>query len=259
MAVVSCVVTGAGRGIGAAIVADLIDHGYFVVGLDVSDAGLSVLRDRFGDERFGAIVGDAGDPQVVERSADLAGAHAPLTGWVNNAGIHVFGRVHELELADIRRAMATDLEGPFVGSRQALRSFLGSGVAGAIVNVSSLQASRALLGFSAYAAAKAGVEALTRNTAVEYGRFGIRVNAVAPGTIVTEMHERAAGADPRVRDELEYWRSKHPLGRLGRPEDVASTVRFLLGTDAAFITGQVIRVDGGWSASAGDDRTPPPG
>jgi NAD(P)-dependent dehydrogenase (short-subunit alcohol dehydrogenase family) len=145
--------------------------------------------------------------------------------------------------AEIRALVDANLAPLIVGSATAVSAFLESGRPGAIVNVSSHQAQRAAPGALAYATAKAAIQGLTRTTAVDYGRFGIRANAVALGTIVMERF------DPALEAAL---LPLHPIGRLGTPPDVASVVHFLLSDAAAFVTGAVIPVDGGRAALGQD-------
>jgi NAD(P)-dependent dehydrogenase (short-subunit alcohol dehydrogenase family) len=140
------------------------------------------------------------------------------------------------------------------GIGRAVVERLAAGTHGAIVNVSSHQARRAVPGSLPYATAKAAIEGLTRALAVEYGPRGIRVNAVAPGSIGTQRYESFLGRqDPAARARIEEeMRALHPLGRVGRPEEVAAAVAYLLSDDASFINGATVPVDGGRSVLAHD-------
>ena len=137
---------------------------------------------------------------------------------------------------------------------RAPRRFLAAGTGGAIVNISSHQARRAVPGCTPYVTAKAAIEGLTRALAVEYGPYGIRVNAVAPGSVATERYERFLGgqepaAAARIEEEM---RLLHPLGRVARVDEVAAAVAHLLSDDASFIIGATVPVDGGRSVLARD-------
>ncbi len=138
----------------------------------------------------GDVTGDAGDPSVAETAAAAAEELAPLRGWVNNAAVFADAWLHERP-DSVLGAIAENLVPATVGSAVAIRHFLASGVAGSIVNVSSHQAARPVAGALPYATAKAAIEGLTRATAVDYGRNGIRANAVALGTIETERFDES--------------------------------------------------------------------
>lgn len=221
------VVTGAGRGIGRAVAEVLEEEGYEVFRLDLEPGP-------------GMWECDVADPTAVERAADAIG---PVDVLVNNAGIWRFAPLEEVDPAEFKRVLDVNLRGTFHGTRYFGAAMLGKG--GVIVNVTSIAASVVGSGAGAYSASKAGVVALTKQTAISWGPRGVRCNAVAPGLIATPG---TAGIydDPARRAARA---AAVPSRRIGTPGDVAGLIAFLASDAASYINGETIYVDGGLSAA----------
>jgi NAD(P)-dependent dehydrogenase (short-subunit alcohol dehydrogenase family) len=250
---VSYVVTGGGRGVGRAIVERLAGPDDTVVVLEFDEAALDWVAGHPAAARIRPVIGDAADPVVAGRAATVAEAAGALTGWVNNAAVFRDAWLHEVPPAEMLALISRNLDPVVVGSAAAVRHFLPRG-AGAIVNVSSHQAQRPVRGALAYATAKAAIEGLTKALAVDYGPRGIRVNAVALGSIATERSAaHVAGLDAAGAEHFDREiRLLHPVGRLGTGAEVAEAVAFLLSPAAGFVNGVVLPVDGGRAAQGRD-------
>lgn len=226
------VITGAAGGIGTAIVAQLLAAGTRVVGVD---------RESVDAPGVTAVKADLTDAGGLEAVVTAVAAYGRLDGLVNNAAISRRATIADLDDDTLAAVLDANLSAALRLTR-ALLPYLTEPAA--IVNVSSIRATRGFAGDTAYIASKGGLEAATRALAVELGPRGIRVNAVAPGAVETDLN-RAVLADPGHRQRV---LDRIPLGRLGTPGDIAPAVSFLLSEQARWITGVVLTVDGGQTA-----------
>lgn len=236
-----CLVTGAATGIGEAIAERLASDGATVCLADIDEVNVGVVADRIGGHAWKADVSRSADVhRFVEEAAERCGR---IDAIVNNAGIAVGGTAADTSEEDWQQVLATNLTGVWHGMKYALPHLRRT--KGCVVNMSSVQALVGLPGWAAYAATKGAIIALTQQAAVEYGSEGVRVNCLAPGTIMTPMNEQifANASDPDAL--IENWNSSHALGRFGQPNEVAAATSFLISDDASFITGTCLRVDGG--------------
>jgi NAD(P)-dependent dehydrogenase (short-subunit alcohol dehydrogenase family) len=251
------VVTGGGQGIGRAIVERLLGDDYAVVVVEMTDSTAGWLRPRVAADVARVVVGDAGEDAVAVRATAEATDLGLLVGWVNNAAVFRDAWLHEVGGSVVAELVRLNLQPCLVGAAAAVAAFRESGTGGSIVNVSSHQAQRPVSGALPYATAKAAVEGLTRALSVDYGPWGVRTNAVALGSIVTERLEclRASQTPAERAATDERMRDLHPLGRAGLAAEVADVVAYLLSEGSAFVSGAVIPVDGARSAQGSDPES----
>lgn len=248
------IITGAARGIGAATAVEFARRGYDVAITDLSTAGEGLnavaTEVRAVGRRAHVVGGDLSD--LAFARGFLASATAALGGvdvLVNNAAWREPVTMDETSLDSWERTLRVCLTVPAFLARWAAEDMKARGVRGVIVNVSSVMAARASGIAPAYVAAKAGIEAVTRDLAALYGPRGVRVVGVSPGAVDTELsrdYGPAGDAGP-ARELRDYSEQMIPLGRWAKPEEIARTIAMLASDDASYITGVSVVVDGGWS------------
>lgn len=258
------VVTGAAKGIGAAIATRCVAEGAHVILVDQNADGLHATVDALnqrstesGDPAASMIVGDITDEDTITTMIDTAiNDHGRLDGLVNNAGIFgEYARFENNSNDDFEQMISVNVRAAWQAIKQAKPAMLitdgtrATGSSGSIVNVASMAAMRANRGLSLYGMTKGAIANLTINAATEYARHNIRVNAICPGPIDTDMLGRVEEFIDERHSDVARKRieSTIPLGRYGKPEEIAGAAAFLLSEDAGFVTGLLMAVDGGQS------------
>lgn len=243
------VITGAANGIGKATSHLFADEGALLVLADVDAAGVerTAAELRAAGAQVEQVAGDVSDDADARRMIDAAiTRHGRLDVLVANAGVIPLQTILETTPEDWDHVMAVDGRGMFLTCKHAIAAMERQGH-GSIVCLSSISGVAGQHGQAAYGPAKFVATGLTRHLAIEWAGAGIRVNAVAPGTIATEAVRRLLET-PVGRDYVEEIEQRHPMGRLGQPEEVARAIAFLASDEASFITGAVLAVDGGYLA-----------
>ena len=245
------IVTGAASGLGLAAAKRMAEEGASLILVDLKAEALEAAR---GEMPEGAnvidVAADVSDSEQVKRYVrETLDAYGRIDGFFNNAGIEGKQNVTEdFGKEEFNKVIAVNLNGVFFGMAEVLKVMRAQG-SGSIVNTASVGGIRGVGNQSGYAASKHGVVGLTRNSAVEYGQYGIQINAIAPGAIMTPMVEgslrQAAGDDWEAFGK--QFVEVNPMKRFGKPEEVAALVAFLLSGEATFINGSVINIDGGQS------------
>ena len=242
------VVTGGANGIGRGCADRLVREGAQVLLADVDDengeAAAAEISGRTGDGSRAAYVHcDVGDSEQVRALMDRATRDwGRLDVCVANAAIVHAADFLELDEADFDRVLRVNLKGVFLTGQAAARTMVEHGTPGAIVNMSSINQQVALPDQVPYCVAKGGIQQLTRVMALSLAQRGIRVNAVGPGSIGTEMLESVLASDPKARHKV---LSRTPMGRVGTVEEIASVVSFLASDEASYVTGHTLMADGG--------------
>ncbi len=236
------VITGAGRGIGYALAERFASEGATVVIAEINaELGMAAA------ERLGAhfVRTDVSDHESVRRAVEaIVSRRGRIDVWINNAGVAHKAPAVELEVAGWEADIGVMLSGTFYCAKYAGQVMIAQG-SGCMVNVSSVNGLFAQKARAGYCSAKAGINMLTKVLASEWGEHGIRVNAVAPGVVMTDLVQQ--GIDQGIVTEEQY-RGRIPMGHLGDLDDVVEAVLFLASDEASFVTGEVMRVDGGWTA-----------
>jgi NAD(P)-dependent dehydrogenase (short-subunit alcohol dehydrogenase family) len=243
-------VTGGANGIGRAIVQRLSENGASVAIADVDLAGAERLAATL-PRTIACRVDIRSEPEIDAAVEATLAAFRGLDILVNNAGVNTIA--HRIEIdrfptEEWNRITSVDLDGLFLVSRRAIQPMLAGG-GGRVVNIASVVGLAALRLQSPFVAAKAGIIHLTRSMALELGSRGINTNAIAPGSIMTEVTRKLFyGEDGRFFEKTQTFMAHIPLGRPGTPEEIAEAALFLSAPEAGYINGQVLAVDGGWTS-----------
>jgi NAD(P)-dependent dehydrogenase (short-subunit alcohol dehydrogenase family) len=242
------IITGAAFGIGWATSQHFANNGYLVVLVDSNVAAAKAKAESLGPNHF-AIACDVGNEQQVKQAIDQAmQIHGRIDVLVNNAGIgdQPVATIDQ-SMEGFDRVINVHLRGTYLFSREVAPIMITQG-AGAIVNLSSITALGGIPGRNAYGAAKAGISAMTRSMASEWATNGLRVNAVAPGYVRTELINRLIQSGALDEAKIKH---RTPMGRIAEPVEIARAILFLASDNASFITGATLSVDGGWAAFGG--------
>ena len=234
-------VTGAAQGIGYACAEAIAEDGARIVLADINGDGVKAAAETLGGDAVGLSC-DMGEPAQIAALFDWIEAElGPVSILINNAGIAAPGDFLDTSLEQFQRVIDVNLTGTFLAVQRAAKTMVAKGIAGSIVNMSSINAQVAIPSIAAYCASKGGVMQLTKAVALALAPHNIRINAVGPGSIDTEMMA-GVNANP---DAMKMVMSRTPLKRVGTPREIGDVVAFLASPKASYITGETIYVDGG--------------
>lgn len=236
------VITGAGRGIGYALAEQFTTEGAVVIIAEIDPDTGQQAADLLGAHYLPI---DVSDPESVHKAVDaIVEQHKRIDVWINNAGVAHKAPVVDLDIDGWVADIGVMLSGTFYCAKYAGQVMIEQG-SGCMVNISSVNGAFAQKARAGYCSAKAGINMLTKVLASEWGEHGIRVNAVAPGVVMTDLVQE--GIDQGIVTEDQYL-GRIPMGQLGELDDVVEAVLFLSSDEASFMTGEIMRVDGGWTA-----------
>ena len=242
------VVTGSERGIGRAIAIALAKEGCKIVVNNYVNTkdGNSVVNEikRFGSNAIFVVADVSKEKDVKNLIGKAVGKFGKLDILVNNAGVLVPGSVMALSEKEWDRQIDVNLKSVFLCTKFSVKQMLKQGKGGRIINVSSIAGLVGFQGSAAYCASKGGVTQLTREAALDYAKYGITVNAINPGVIITDMTKEML----KDKQKKKSWIENTPVGKLGNPEDIGNAAVFLALDESWFITGHNLVVDGGWTA-----------
>jgi len=237
----NAIVTGGAQGIGRACVEALIAEGARVAIADIKLAEATETAAAFPGQAI-ALDCDVAKPDSIVAMVDRAEAElGPISVLVNNAGIAIGEDFLQTSVESFQKVLSINLVGTFVASQAVAKRMIANGIKGSIVNMSSINAVLAIPTIASYCASKGGVAQLTKVAALALAPHGIRVNAVGPGSIMTDMLRGVAGDPEATRMVM----SRTPLGRIGDPSEIGSVVAFLASSKSSYVTGETIFVDGG--------------
>ena len=250
-------VTGAGSGLGRGSALRFAEEGAFVACADRDGDAAAAVAESISSAGGRAVtlqVDVADESSVEDAVAAMVDAFGGLDVVYANAGINIVGRAADVPLDDWSEVLAVNLTGVFLTDKHAIRQMVEQGSGGSVINQASIAALRGSKAGTAYAAAKGGVISMSRQMAVDYGADSIRVNAICPGTVSTPLMEstyeaRAELLDTPNDDARAQTIARHPLGRLGKPRDIANLALFLASDDSEWVTGATFTADGGFTAT----------
>ena len=241
------IVTGAASGIGAAIARLFVMEGAKVALVDLDEAGLATVAQEIGDDALTVVADVSDDEQANAGVAQVLQKWGRIDVLVTAAGASMGGTVDKIDEATWDRTFAINVKGTFLWVHHAIKPMIAAR-SGAIVTLGSQLAHSSLGTNVAYIASKGAIVSFTKTVAVDHAAQGIRINALMPGVIDTPMPARSLKRQPDPEAARAFWKVRHPMGRIGQPEEVAKAALFLASSDSSFTTGSLLFVDGGWTA-----------